>query len=381
MATTLSEPTIPKPKRKQIRLTTSVIQQQRVDDLKAKRQKSEVHKAALCLYNSKKQKPDCLLIRQVQAAIKAKYEVCLSKTTISHYAKQGLVNASQMKMGPVSHILAEGYKFLCQACSSLVPINQMNMCAVTYYHKMMILMLVKTFNSGTGKARGLFNRFVCNTATKINAEKLNCAEDCCIRWTTYQNLDLSLYPGVPNMTVVTQEMDQSYGLFQSAVQTNLQLIINKCICTNVLKTLLPWIVGLTIFGGEDPETGLIVGLAFQHGFSHAQNILAWEKVGAVPLCRKCLSSPKVRRLIGDGNNKSQALVHLIIENNAISCDVLMLEGYNEDMMKIRLKPNKQTHVITTPNMHDWFEILSQAKTNSMIFAATSGGHLMENDIF
>ena len=36
-----------------------------------------------------------------------------------------------------------------------------------------------------------------------------------------------LYPGVPNTTAVTQETDQSYGPFQSAVRTNLQLIIDK----------------------------------------------------------------------------------------------------------------------------------------------------------
>jgi hypothetical protein len=48
----------------------------------------------------------------------------------------------------------------------------------------------ETFNIGTGKATGLLNCMVRNTATKINAEKLNCAEDCRICWTTYQNLSL-----------------------------------------------------------------------------------------------------------------------------------------------------------------------------------------------
>jgi hypothetical protein len=35
-----------------------------------------------------------------------------------------------------------------------------------------------------------------------------------------------LYPRVPNTTAVTQETDQSYGPFQSAVKTNLQLVID-----------------------------------------------------------------------------------------------------------------------------------------------------------
>ena len=76
-----------------------------------------------------------------------------------------------------------------------------------------------------------------------------------------------LYPGVPNTTAVMQETDQSYGLFQSAVRTNLQLIIDERIAADKPKSLLPWIVGLVVFGGEDPETGLIVGSAFQRGFS------------------------------------------------------------------------------------------------------------------
>ena len=70
----------------------------------------------------------------------------------------------------------------------------------------------------------------------------------------------------------------------------------------------PWIVGLVVFGGSDPETELIVRSAFQEGFNHAQNIRAWEKVGAVPLSRKCLESKKVRRSIGDGDDEQQALV-------------------------------------------------------------------------
>jgi hypothetical protein len=68
MVTTLSGPgpTIPKPKCKQIRPNAFAIQQWRVDDLKAKRHKLEGHKAAVRLYNAKKQKPDGLLTRQVQ---------------------------------------------------------------------------------------------------------------------------------------------------------------------------------------------------------------------------------------------------------------------------------------------------------------------------
>jgi hypothetical protein len=82
-----------------------------------------------------------------------------------------------------------------------------------------------------------------------------------------------LYPGVPNTTAVTQETDQSYGPFQSAVRTNLQRIIDKRNEEMKSCSLAPWIVGLVVFGGTDPVTGLIiVGSAFERGFSHTLNL-------------------------------------------------------------------------------------------------------------
>ena len=74
-----------------------------------------------------------------------------------------------------------------------------------------------------------------------------------------------LIPGVPNTTAVSQETDQVFGLFQSAVRTNLQLqhLIDERICEDAPRTLSPWIVGLVVFGGCDPETGLIVASEFE----------------------------------------------------------------------------------------------------------------------
>ena len=73
---------------------------------------------------------------------------------------------------------------------SLVPINQMNACAGDNSRKNLIPMLMKTFHIGTIEATGLLKCVVCDTAIDINADKLNCAEDHRIRWTTYQNLAL-----------------------------------------------------------------------------------------------------------------------------------------------------------------------------------------------
>ena len=126
MTTTLSGPSIPKPKRKQVRPTASAVQQWRTNNLKAKRHKSNAHKAAVRLYVVEKKKLEGMSIRQVrvQAGITTKYEESPSVASICRYAKQGLVSTSPMKMGPASPILTMAYKLVCQAYSSLVPINQ-----------------------------------------------------------------------------------------------------------------------------------------------------------------------------------------------------------------------------------------------------------------
>ena len=67
-----------------------------------------------------------------------------------------------------------------------------------------------------------------------------------------------LFPGVPNTTVVTQETDQNYGPFQSAIWLNLQAIIDARIEMNKSTSLAPWMVGLIVFGGEDPDMDLII---------------------------------------------------------------------------------------------------------------------------
>jgi hypothetical protein len=69
-----SAPTNPKPKRKQIRPTASAVQQRRVGDLAAKKHKSDMHNAAIRLFDADKKKPDGMSIRQVHDVITSKYE-------------------------------------------------------------------------------------------------------------------------------------------------------------------------------------------------------------------------------------------------------------------------------------------------------------------
>jgi hypothetical protein len=76
---TLSGPTNPKPKQKQTSLTASAVQQRRIDDLNAKRHKSDVHKAAMRLYASESQKSGGMSIQRVVDVITARFETCPSK--------------------------------------------------------------------------------------------------------------------------------------------------------------------------------------------------------------------------------------------------------------------------------------------------------------
>ena len=79
-----------------------------------------------------------------------------------------------------------------------------------------------------------------------------------------------LYAGVPNTTAVTQELDQSYGPFQSKLRMNLQVLIDERLHAEKPTSLSPWIVGLVVFGREDPKKGCVVESAFQAGFAHTQ---------------------------------------------------------------------------------------------------------------
>ena len=102
-----------------------------------------------------------------------------------------------------------------------------------------------------------------------------------------------LFPGVSNTTAVTQEKDQNCGPFQSDFQYNLQMIIDARIDKGKSTSLAPWMVGLIVFGGEDPETGAIIRSALQEGFNPDQCRRAWEKCGAVPPNRNSLTNNKV----------------------------------------------------------------------------------------
>jgi hypothetical protein len=106
---------------------------------------------------------------------------------------------------------------------------------------------------------------------------------------------LILYPGVPNTAAVSQETDRSYGPFKSAFSSSLGELTRQRMKTtgnSGQPSFGPSNYGLIIFGGT--EDGLVLTNLFQACFSTEMNLSNWEKIGACPLTRQCLTDEKVR---------------------------------------------------------------------------------------
>jgi hypothetical protein len=56
-----------------------------------------------------------------------------------------------------------------------------------------------------------------------------------------------IYPGVPNTTVIGQEIDLNYELFRSRFRQNLWDIIDAWMDQNNMVSLQPWLVGMIVF--------------------------------------------------------------------------------------------------------------------------------------
>jgi hypothetical protein len=142
-----------------------------------------------------------------------------------------------------------------------------------------------------------------------------------------------LYPGVPNTTAVTQETDRNYGPFKSRFRRNLGDIVDARIEQNKSVSLQPWLIGMIVFGGTDPETGFrLTKCAFTHGFSKEACLNAWAKVGAAPLTRKCLSDPKVSRTLGDNDGGNDEYLLAIQTANDLATHALNDMGYDGKLL-------------------------------------------------
>ena len=194
-----------------------------------------------------------------------------------------------------------------------------------------------------------------------------------------------LFPGVPNTTAVTQETDQNYGSFKGAYARNLDQLVEERIRHNMTTSIPVFIVGLIVFGGQDPHTkSVITRNAFEDGFSRELCRQCWEKVGAAPLTKRCLNDKLVRKLVGDGDDEYDHLVKIISEANILSTHTLTECGFDGSIFKEEisaLNERRENQNITEENTVARRLALMDATTHGKKFTLTGGLHLTSDDIF
>lgn len=196
-------------------------------------------------------------------------------------------------------------------------------------------------------------------------------------------------PGVPNTTHVSQETDQSYGLFKTVFRINLETLSQARFDRK--KTLQVHDLPLLVFGGEDDITKIKLQNTFDRAFCVDANLNCWKKCGAVPLTRRALLSDHVRHQVvveEDGtidletDPKAQLLIQLENENK-VCCSMLDRKGFDGLQFRINA-PNvvkQKTLAVTRPQTKERLEAIVEAKSAGGIFHATGGEHLNSDDYF
>ena len=147
----------------------------------------------------------------------------------------------------------------------------------------------------------------------------------------------------------------------------------------------PYLCGLFVFGGTDPETNLShYRNSFEEAFSVDRCIAVWEKVGAVPCTRACLQDPKVRREHGDVDDETDQMQLVMAEMqqaNDTATSLLIHRGYRGDLLQAKLNQQKERAPLTVPLSEERQRALANAKTHGAVFAATGGMHFTHDDMF
>ena len=82
-----------------------------------------------------------------------------------------------------------------------------------------------------------------------------------------RNLGSIIFPIVPNITTVTQETDQNYGPLKTQFIEILNTLSDARIIHNDSTSLQPWMIGIILFGGIDPESKVYLKTSgFEKGF-------------------------------------------------------------------------------------------------------------------
>jgi hypothetical protein len=176
-----------------------------------------------------------------------------------------------------------------------------------------------------------------------------------------------LFPGVQNTTHVTQETDQSYGLFKSQLRQNIQTLMSFNNATYHhqrqlhdafpdLHALPPALPSLNrshygmLLSGNSSEPVLLP--AFANAFTRERCLRSWRLCGAVPLTRSALANPSVQRevTLEDNNNTpdvifvasnaaefdwTTATLLELEEQNKAACDKLSKLGLNGEALRLK----------------------------------------------
>ena len=201
---------------------------------------------------------------------------------------------------------------------------------------------------------------------------------------------LYIFPGLPNATAVQQETDRNYGPFKGVIRRNLDAIASRCFTIKEPISLSASTIGLIIFGGVCPQTGVVCKDAVAEAFSVESNLASWAAVGAVPLTMKCLSDDNVRHNGNDKNDPEYDKYQIIQSKNDFSCAQLSTMGYDADLLKTEFNEDRIRAAaaeeeldlsVTVANTRERQEALAKATTHGKKFYVTGGEHITSDDMF
>ena len=193
------------------------------------------------------------------------------------------------------------------------------------------------------------------------------------------------FPGVPNSTALTQEMDvENFWRLKYWFRQNLLKIVQARYRMQKSTSIRPQLIGLLVFGGKDPETGEELSNAFEAAFSKSVNIKAWERVGAVPLTRHCLKSLKVRHELGKGGEEDDPLAEEYRNMqtvNDMSVSWLNIHGFHGDHLRAKVKVNQVSikEPVTKPATKERVEAIMKAKSIGQLHFVIGDDHIANDD--
>ena len=181
---------------------------------------------------------------------------------------------------------------------------------------------------------------------------------------------------------MTQETERNQVPFKNQLHTNLDLVVREKVVKKVYLSMQPWLAGLMVFGGADPDTGYFAETStFEFGFLRAHCKNAWENIGDAPSKMAFLSYPKVRQQLGDTNDHTNDLMHDLHDANDLAVFKLHQHGFDGSMLRTRIEKVPETAPITVKNSQSWVKALEKEKTRGAKFTATGVGHVKSNETF